>query len=277
MRVRMIGLAAALALVLGACSLLSDLRIPEQNPKQALLDELDRNLATWQASGITRYAFRYEPFCFCDTTPHLVVGDDGVVRIDGLVAEDAAALGGTPFGVEGLFAIVRRAIDGDQVSTTYDPVTGVPISMESDPITNAIDDELSFKVTNWTLDAPDDRLLGLVTTARQRWVRQQIGAYSMSISISCDCVYDGRRFDVAVRDGEVTATSRGKRLDVNDLEGVPLTIEALFDLAATWATVHQSSAVFDDRLGYPTHVAVDPRPPIPGQAETIDVVAFTVR
>ena len=27
--------------------------------------EFDRNLATWQASGITRYAFTYTPFCFC--------------------------------------------------------------------------------------------------------------------------------------------------------------------------------------------------------------------
>lgn len=276
MRVRIIGLVATLALVLSGCALLSALGIPPQNPKQTLLDEFDRNRATWQASGIRRYAFRYEPFCFCDITPHLVIGDDGVVRIDGLVAEESATFGGTPFGVEGLFAIVRRAIDGDQVSTTYDPVTGVPIAMESDPIANAIDDELSFKVTNWTIDPPDDRLLGQVTMARQRWARQQIGAYSMSIRISCDCVYDGRRFGIAVRDGNVTATSRGKRLDVNDLEGVPLTIEALFDFAATWATVHQSNAVFDDRLGYPTHVAVDPRPPIPGQAETIDVVAFTV-
>lgn len=277
MRLRIIGLVATLALVLSGCALLSALEIPSQNPKQTLLDELDRNRETWQASGIRRYAFRYEPFCFCDTTPHLVIGDGGTVRIDGLVAEEPTTFGGTPFGVEGLFAIVRSAIDGDQVSTTYDPVTGIPIAMESDPIANAIDDELSFKVTNWTIEPPDDRLLGQVTTARQRWARQRVGAYSMSIRISCDCGHDGRRFDIAVRDGDVTATSGRKRLDVNDLEGVPLTIEALFDLAATWATVPGSSAVFDERLGHPTHIAVAPPPSIPGGAQTIDVVAFTVR
>ena len=63
----------------------------------------------------------------------------------------------------GLFALVRGAVDGDQLKVTYDPATGVPLAMDSDPMENAYDDELSFRVTDWTLDPPDDALLGEVS------------------------------------------------------------------------------------------------------------------
>ena len=98
----------------------------------------------------------------------------------------------------------------------------------------------------------------------------------MSIKIGCECVYQGRRFDLTIADGDVTVMSGGRRLDIDDLEGVPLTVEALFDFAATWATFQRSHAAFDDDLGYPTRVAVDPHPMVPRQAERFDVVAFNV-
>src|SRR2546426_1498720 len=203
------GLAVTIALLAFGCGpIVATPIVPVDSPltpKQPLMAEFDENLAKWQAAGIKRYAFSFAPFCFCALGEHLVVGDGDEVRVDGVAVGAMAPPPGTPVGVDGLFDIVRRAIQGDRATITYDSPTGVPIAMDSDPIANAIDDELSFKVTGWTLDPPDDRVLGRITTGRRLWERQNVASYSWSFRISCDCVDDGRRFDVTVNDGEPTA------------------------------------------------------------------------
>lgn len=268
----------AVALVVGACSSVPVARTetPAVDPKQPLIDEYARNVATWQKAGISRYGFTYTPFCFCPLGTHSVVGDGSVIRIDGLAIDSSTPESkGVPAGVPGLFDLVRRAIDGDSVTIRYDPRTGVPVAMDSDPVANAIDDELTFKVTDWTLEPPDDQLLGRLTTARRAWERQQVGSYAWSITITCECVYDGKRFDITVRDGDPTVRSRGKRIANDELEGVPLTITAFFDRVAVWVTKPGSSATFDTEFAYPTRVSVGPDPGLPGQAEPIEVVAFS--
>jgi hypothetical protein len=139
--------AAIVGFLLAACGpiLPVPLTPAPPDPKAPLREEFDRNVAKWQASGITRYAFTWTPQCFCLLGSHLVV---------------ALLDGSTPIGVPGLFALVRRAIDGEELAVSYDPVTGVPLSMDSDPAANTFDDELFFTVTDWTLDPPDDRVLG---------------------------------------------------------------------------------------------------------------------
>lgn len=268
----------AVALVVGACSVVPVARTetPAPDPKQSLIDEYARNVATWQMAGISRYGFTYTPFCFCSLGTHMVVGDGGVIRIDGVAIDSSTPESeGVPAGVPGVFDLVRRAIDGDSVTVRYDPRTGVPIAMDSDPVANAIDDELTFKVTDWTLEPPDDQLLGRLTAARRVWERQKLSSYAWSIAITCECVYDGRRFDITVRDGDPTVRSRGERIANDELEGVPLTVTALFDRVAVWVTKPGSSATFDPELAYPTRVSVGPDPVLPGQAETIEVVAFS--
>ncbi len=60
------------------------------------------------------------------------------MRIDGVAVDPTEPLHDwTPVGVPGLFALVRQAIDGDRTKVTYDPATGVPVAMESDPMENA--------------------------------------------------------------------------------------------------------------------------------------------
>ena len=86
--------------------------------------------------------------------------------------------------------------------------------MDSDPIANAIDDELTFKVTGWTLDPPDDRVLGPITTARRLWDRQHLLTYTWSIQIACECFHESRRFDITVTDGDPTVRSGGKGIGV---------------------------------------------------------------
>ena len=238
--------------------------------------EFNRNLELWQSRGIRTYAFTYEPSCFCAQRRYLVVSDDTSVRIDGVPVDGTAPPPvGAPVGVDGLFEIVRRAINGDRATITYDPVTGVPIAMDSDPIAMAIDDELAFKISGWTLDPPDDGPLGGVINARRIWERQNLWTYSWSIEVACDCVHDGRTFDVTVRDDEPAATSAGKRVATDTLEGVPLTVPALFDFAIARATVAGFGFEFDPWRGYPTRVDVHDERPEAVQFETITVTSFT--
>ena len=67
------------------------------------------------------------------------------------------------------------------------------MAMDSDPMANAIDDELSFTVDGWTLDPPDDRLLGQVTAARDRWLAGNVAWYTMRIRVACDCAMTAAR------------------------------------------------------------------------------------
>jgi hypothetical protein len=242
-----------------------------ETPKQPLMAAFDRNLAKWQGSGITRYAFTWAPQCFCDTRTHLVVAEGDEIRIDGV---RPAAGGSVPLGVPGLFDLVRRAILGDRATIGYDDATGVPISMDSDPIANAVDDELSFSVTDWTLDPPDDALLGRVTAARRTWSSAQVASYAMTVRVTCDCAFDAHAYAVTVQDGETTVRESGHRIDTTQREGVPFTVDSLFEWAAGQAPNGRTTIAFDRDLGYPTRIAVGPDPSAPGQQETIEVSDF---
>lgn len=245
-------------------------------PKQPLMADFDRNLATWQASGITRYAFTYTPFCFCMIGSHLIVSDGTEIRIDGVAVGAMEPPSGAPVGVEGLFAIVQRAIKGDYSTIGYDESTGVPMTMDSDPIGNGIDDELSVKVSDWTLDAPDDRVLGTITNARRLWDGQNLRTYTWSIEIACDCVHEGRRYEITVTDGGPTVRSLGKRVAVDELEGVPLTIPAFFDAVARWAVTAETKVAFDGERGFPTRAEFHDTRPEAVQFMMITVVSFAV-
>jgi hypothetical protein len=276
------GLGLVLATIAAACGPLmpTSIAIPigsPLTPKQPLMAEFDRNLATWQASGITRYAFTYTPSCFCPIEPHLVVSDGTAVRIDGVAVDGAVVpASGAPVGVDGLFAIVRQAIKGDRATIGYDESTGVPTAMDSDPIANAVDDAVSFKVTDWTLDPPDDRVLGTISGNRRLWDGQNLRTYTWSIKIACDCYHDGRRYDIKVNDGDPTVSSRGKRVAVEELEGVPLTIPAFFDVVAGWAVTAETKVAFNSERGYPTRADFHAMRPDTVQFETITVVSFAI-
>ena len=285
---------AALALLVAACGSVTDTPsipavpvgpavpvappVPESSlpmPKGPLMAEFDRHLAVWKGSGITRYAFTYNPVCFCPLTRHLIVGDGDAVRIDGVPVDGRVAPPiGAPVGVDGLFEVVRQAIKGDSTIVSYDEATGVPFTMQSDPILNAVDDELDFTVTDWTLQPPNDAVLGQVALARRTWDREPPSRYVWSIAIDCDCARGGERFDMSVVDGNVTARSGGKRVSVEALEGVPLTVPDLFQLAVTAATTEDVTVAFDPHLAYPTRVEIHRARPNAIPSITYRVVSF---
>src|SRR5262249_10544003 len=113
MRLTRVGIPIAVLALMAGCGPLTvspsvpadpDASLPM--PKGPLMADYDRHLATWQASGIARYAFTYSPTCFCPLTQHLIVGDGGVVRIDGVPVDGSVDPPiGAPVGVEGLFEI----------------------------------------------------------------------------------------------------------------------------------------------------------------------------
>jgi hypothetical protein len=261
-------LAVVLAATAAACGSLTPTPISDPigsplTPKQPMMADFDRNLATWQASGITRYAFTYTPYCFCPLGSHLIVSDGTEIRIDGVAVGAIEPPSGAPVGVDGLFATVRRAIKGDYATIDYDESTGVPTTMDSDPIGNGIDDELIFQVTDWTLDPPDDRVIGRITTARRLWDRQGLNDYDWSIRIACVCLDDGRRFDISVKDGAVaTVRSGSKRIAFDPIDPAePFSVARLFDTAKYGATMVETTIEFDARFGYPTFVEIhDDRP-----------------
>lgn len=232
--------------------------------KGPLMAAFDENLAKWQAAGITRYAFTYQPQCFCDITTRLVVADGREVRIDGV---PAGPVSGTPVGVPGLFDFARRAIKGDNAAIEYDPVTGVPIHLTSDPVRNAIDDELTFTVTHWTLEPPDDQRIGDVSRALARWQAQQILDYSMTLTIDRDI------YHVKVRDASPAVTKGGRRLDPDDLTEVPTDVWQLLRFAADYARTGSATVTLDDQIGYPRRIVVDGGP-TGGSGQTIEVTNF---
>lgn len=251
---------------------------PAENTDRSLTDEYDRNLARWGETGITRYAFTYAPFCFCPSAPRLIVSDGDQVRIDGTpIGAINEPPGLAPAGVPGLFLLVREAIDGESLTVTYDSTTGIPVRMVSDPARNVSDDELSFEVRGWTLEPPDDQLVGHLSDARRTWEEAQIWSYDWSIRIDCECINDGKRFDIMVRNGDVHVSSRGDPVTGAKLEGIPTTIETFFDMAAVWVARPGSTATFDAELGYPMRVIVGPDPNVAGQAVAIRVLAFEPR
>jgi hypothetical protein len=263
------GLAVVLAAMAAACDPLAPTPItaPIGSPltqKQPLMADFDRNLAIWQASGITQYAFTYTPSCFCPLVSHLIVSEGTEFRIDGITVDSSAPPPiGTPVGVDGLFAIVQLAIKGDYATVGYDESTGVPTTMDSDPIGNAVDDELAFHVTDWTLDPPDDRVIGRITTARRLWDRQGLQDYNWSIRIACECQDDERQFDITVRDGEVATVRSGtKQIAFDPIDPAePFSVARLFDITTYGATTVETTIEFDVTFGYPTLVEIhDDRP-----------------
>lgn len=268
-----VGLALAGAVLLVGCGPIAPTvgTPPVGSPltaKGPLMAEFDASLATWQSSGITRYAFTYQPQCFCDTTPRLVVSDGDGIRVDGVPPGPQIF---APAGVPGLFEFARRAINGDSATIEYDPVTGVPIHLISDPMREAIDDELTFTVSGWTLDPPDDRLLGEVTRARLRWAALQVLDYSMTVTFGRDV------YEVTVRDANPTVRKGGRTIDPQDLLETPTDVWALLQYAADAVRSGRATVALDDEFGYPKRIVVAADPSSVPSGFTVSVTNFRRR
>ena len=153
---------ALLAVLLAACT--SPTTTPEPSPSatpsitpSGEIDSIDEARAVWAASGITDYAYTIRRDCFCVESwigPFAVQVRDGVSTVtrvsDGNEVEPIS-LEELPLSAEELFQFAEERQDQASFRITYDQATGLPLSIWSDPIPEAADDELGVQVSDLTL------------------------------------------------------------------------------------------------------------------------------
>ena len=151
---------ALLTLVLAACT--SPTTTPQPSPSATPsgtpigeIDALDEARAVWAASGIGDYDFTITRQCFCLETwigPFAVRVRDGVSTVtrlsDGSEVEPMI-LEQLPLSAEELFQFAEERQEQASFRVTYDQATGLPLSVWSDPIPEAADDELGVEVSGF--------------------------------------------------------------------------------------------------------------------------------
>ena len=113
-------------------------------------------LSTWNAGGIDDYTYTLDVICFCTISGRfqVTVADGEVVEVTS--AETGAVDLESPdnfmtYDVEGLFALIGDwgGQTADNMLAAFDPELGYPVEIRIDSITNAIDDELTFFVSDF--------------------------------------------------------------------------------------------------------------------------------
>lgn len=113
-------------------------------------------LALWRSAEPDRYRYTIEYSCFCATYGRWQVDvQDGVVtRTQPL--DDQQQPGAEPSEyvrpIAELLADAARAESGEAgaIEATYDATTGVPTQVSIDWITNAVDDEIAWEITDFS-------------------------------------------------------------------------------------------------------------------------------
>jgi len=120
------------------------------------IDTLDEARAVWTTSGISNYRYTITRQCFCMETyigPFAVQVQNGVsiaTRLSDGSEVDPIILELLPLSAEELFAFVEERQAQASFRVTYDQATGLPLSVWSDPIPEAADDELGIEVRDFT-------------------------------------------------------------------------------------------------------------------------------
>ncbi len=117
----------------------------------------DAALAAWNASGIDDYAYTLDVICFCTISGRFQVTVNEGEVIEVTSAETGPVDLESPdnfmtYDVEGLFALIDDWGGGqapDNMLASFDPDIGYPVEIRIDSLTNAIDDELAFFVTDF--------------------------------------------------------------------------------------------------------------------------------
>ena len=146
---------ALLSLTLAACASPLASVTPSTTPAGEI-DTLDEARTAWASSGINNYDFTITRQCFCMEEyvgPFTVRVRDGVSTVtrssDGS-AVDPDVLKQLPVSAEELFQFAEERQEQASFRVTYDQTTGLPLSVWSDPIPEAADDELGVLVSGFT-------------------------------------------------------------------------------------------------------------------------------
>ncbi len=123
--------------------------------REQALAELDANRAKWDATRPASYRYTWGNGCFC---PQEYTGPFRVtVRVDMVLVEPTEAGGGAQPSssvrprIEDVFAAARSALaSADDVKIAYDPTFGFPTRVAVDAIKQAVDDEFTITVTDFS-------------------------------------------------------------------------------------------------------------------------------
>ncbi len=140
----------ALAIILTACSGRGS-------------SEYDKNLAKWNDAHITHYRYSLFIGCFCpfvDDMPVTIEVNNG--EIVSMTSGKGTVIDSTGPLQEVLkqYSTIDRVFlkleadltgDADEVAVTYDPVYGFPVNVAVDNIRAAVDDEISYQVSNFEI------------------------------------------------------------------------------------------------------------------------------
>lgn len=116
------------------------------------------NRARWFGSGIADYEFTIARVCEC--LPEMA--GPVVVEVRGGVVQERTYASGTSVdpqyadlftGVPGLFDLIDEAIrrDAAGLAVRYDATYGYPESIQIDWVAGAVDDEVSYRITDFTI------------------------------------------------------------------------------------------------------------------------------
>ena len=130
--------------------------VSESPTPRGEIDSLEKARAAWASSGINNYDFTITRQCFCIEEyagPFTVRVRDGVSTVtrssDGS-AVDPDVLKQLPVSAEELFQFAEERKDQASFRVEFDQATGLPLSVWSDPIPEAADDELGVEVSGFT-------------------------------------------------------------------------------------------------------------------------------
>jgi len=121
------------------------------------LDAAAAAMATWEAAGIDAYTFQLDVICFCTISGRFQVkvedGEAVEVTSESGPVDLAAPDSFMEYNVEGLFALLSDWGGGhspDSMLASFDQDFGYPVEIRIDSIHNAVDDELTFFVSEFT-------------------------------------------------------------------------------------------------------------------------------
>jgi hypothetical protein len=137
-------------IVLTACS-----AAPMATPTP--LSPLVENRQKWESQNINHYRFTLSIICFCafsDKMPLTIEVKDGqvvsMVDNQGQPVTDFKDTFDQYSSIEKLFELLDLAMNGgaDKVTVTYHATYGYPEAVDIDYVEEAIDDEISFTISN---------------------------------------------------------------------------------------------------------------------------------
>ncbi len=139
-----------LAFILAACS-------------AGATTEFDKNLAKWNEANISHYRYSLFIGCFCafrDQMPLTIEVKGG--EVVSMIRPDGTTVNSTDpsYDIFESYATIDRVFlkleadqtgDADEVAVTYDPTYGFPANVAVDYIKAAVDDEISYQVSNFDM------------------------------------------------------------------------------------------------------------------------------